>query len=151
MFSIVRFRKPKEDHTLITRTEAKSRYLLKDCDLDLRPPPLRFIIKRNRKEGFNKDMKLYLQLQVEERSLEVWGSEEKVVDEIEAREKRSMQQKDKKYRTQLKQLRRQVQAQNIVVREAHAHEYGEEVYDEENDVYKKACDSCGHTLQYEKM
>lgn len=35
---------------------------------------------------------------------------------------------------------------------AHQHEYGpEEVVDEEEDLYKKTCLTCGHELSYEKM
>lgn len=35
---------------------------------------------------------------------------------------------------------------------AHQHEYGpEEVVDEEEDLYKKMCLTCGHELSYEKM
>lgn len=51
-------------HKLISRTEAKQRYLLKDCDLDKREPPLRFILKKNPHNPRWGDMKLYLQLQV---------------------------------------------------------------------------------------
>lgn len=33
----------------------------------------------------------------------------------------------------------------------HTHEYGAETYDEEEDLYKKACLSCEHVMTYEKM
>lgn len=34
----------------------------------------------------------------------------------------------------------------------HQHEYGPEVLlDEEEDLYKKTCTTCGHELTYEKM
>lgn len=34
----------------------------------------------------------------------------------------------------------------------HQHEYGpEELVDEEEDLYKKTCITCGHELSYEKM
>lgn len=53
-----------EKHKLISRTEAKQHYLLKDCDLDKREPPLRFILKKNPHNPRWGDMKLYLKLQV---------------------------------------------------------------------------------------
>lgn len=145
------YRDPEEKHTLITRTEAKNRYLLKDCDLDLRPPPLRFLLKRNRKEGYNRDMKLYLQLQVELRALEVWGSEEKIEEQFELREQRTLQQKDRKYRKEMNELRKQVQAQHRMVSTTHVHEYGSEQYDEKRDLYQKVCKTCGHVNEYEKL
>lgn len=51
-------------HSLITRTEAKSEYLLKDCDFDKRQPPLRFVCRKNPHNERWGDMKLYLHLQV---------------------------------------------------------------------------------------
>lgn len=34
---------------------------------------------------------------------------------------------------------------------SHTHTYGDEVYNEENDVYVKTCTECGHEIEYEKM
>lgn len=58
------FRDEKGDHKLISRTDAKNQYLLKDCDLDLRKPVLRFISKKNPHNPRYGDMKLYLKAQV---------------------------------------------------------------------------------------
>lgn len=58
------FRDNEEKHKLISRTEAKQTYLLKDCDLDKREPPLKFILKKNPHNPRWGDMKLYLKLQV---------------------------------------------------------------------------------------
>ena len=33
----------------------------------------------------------------------------------------------------------------------HEHQYGEETYDEDEDMYSKTCETCDHTLSYEKM
>uniref|UniRef100_A0A8C8AY65 XPA, DNA damage recognition and repair factor n=1 Tax=Otus sunia TaxID=257818 RepID=A0A8C8AY65_9STRI len=41
-------RDTEDKHKLITKTEAKEEFLLKDCDLDKREPVLRFIAKKNR-------------------------------------------------------------------------------------------------------
>lgn len=58
-------RDAEDKHKLITRTEAKEEYLLKDCDLDKREPVLRFIVKKNPHNPRWGDMKLYLKLQVQ--------------------------------------------------------------------------------------
>lgn len=51
-------------HKLISRTEAKQTFLLKDCDLDKREPLLRFILRKNPHNPHWGDMKLYLKTQV---------------------------------------------------------------------------------------
>lgn len=58
------FRDAEEKHKLITKTEAKQEYLLKDCDLEKREPALKFIVKKNPRHSQWGDMKLYLKLQV---------------------------------------------------------------------------------------
>lgn len=58
------FRDANDDkYSLITRTDARQEYLLKDCDLDLREPILRFILRKNPLNPRWGDMKLYLRLQ----------------------------------------------------------------------------------------
>ncbi|XP_010886848.1 DNA repair protein complementing XP-A cells homolog isoform X2 [Esox lucius] len=73
-------------HKLISRTEAKQLYLLKDCDLDKREPVLRFVLRKNPHNPHWGDMKLYLKLQMEKRSLDVWGSKEALQEARESRE-----------------------------------------------------------------
>ena len=51
-------------HKLITKTEAKATYLLKDADLEMRDPPLKFIEKKNPRKSSWGTMKLYLETQV---------------------------------------------------------------------------------------
>lgn len=142
-----------EKHKLISRTEAKQRYLLKDCDLDKREPPLRFILKKNPHNPRWGDMKLYLQLQVEKRCMEVWGSEEALEEARETREENREVQKQKRFNKKVKELRRAVRSSMWTKNTTtHQHEYGpEEVVDEEEDLYKKTCVTCGHELSYEKM
>lgn len=58
------FRDANDDkYSLITRTDARQEYLLKDCDLDLREPILRYILRKNPLNPNWGDMKLYLRLQ----------------------------------------------------------------------------------------
>ncbi|XP_075582738.1 LOW QUALITY PROTEIN: DNA repair protein complementing XP-A cells [Pelecanus crispus] len=140
-----------DKHKLITRTEAKEEYLLKDCDLDKREPVLRFIVKKNPHNSRWGDMKLYLKLQVIKRSLEVWGSEESLQEAKELRRDSREKMKQKKFDKKVKELRRAVRS-SLWKKEAriHEHDYGpEENIDE--DTYKKTCTVCGHELTYEKM
>lgn len=53
-----------DKHALITRTEAKNEYLLKDCNFDRREPLLKFISWKNPHNSNWGEMKLYLQLQI---------------------------------------------------------------------------------------
>uniref|UniRef100_A0A8C5DKX2 XPA C-terminal domain-containing protein n=1 Tax=Gouania willdenowi TaxID=441366 RepID=A0A8C5DKX2_GOUWI len=140
-------------HKLISRTEAKQRFLLKDCDLDRREPPLKFILKKNPHNPRWGDMKLYLLLQVEKRCMEVWGSEEALEEAKETKEENRETQKQKRFNKKVKELRRAVRSSMWTKNtSAHQHEYGpEEVVDPEEDLYKKTCTSCGHELTYEKM
>ncbi|KAM7394004.1 hypothetical protein PAMP_020833 [Pampus punctatissimus] len=142
-----------EKHKLISRTEAKQHYLLKDCDLDKREPPLRFILKKNPHNPRWGDMKLYLKLQVEKRCMEVWGSEEALEEARETREENKEVQKQKRFNKKVKELRRAVRSSMWTKdTSVHQHQYGpEEVVDPEEDLYKKTCTTCGHELTYEKM
>ncbi|CAL1601753.1 unnamed protein product [Knipowitschia caucasica] len=142
-----------EKHKLISRTEAKQHYLLKDCDLDKREPILRFILKKNPHNPRWGDMKLYLKVQVEKRSLEVWGSEEALEEAKETREENKEVKKQKRFNKKVKELRRAVRS-SVWTKDtsAHRHEYGpEEEVDPEEDLFKKTCTTCGHELTYEKM
>ncbi|XP_064358479.1 DNA repair protein complementing XP-A cells isoform X2 [Dromaius novaehollandiae] len=144
-------RDAEDKHKLITRTEAKEEYLLKDCDLDKREPVLRFILKKNPHNSRWGDMKLYLKLQVIKRSLEVWGSEESLQEAKELRRDNREKMKQKKFDKKVKELRRAVRS-SLWKKEAsiHEHEYGPEENIEE-DMYRKTCMICGHELTYEKM
>ena len=58
------FRDKDEKHKLITKSEAKAQYLLKDADLEKREPPLKFIAKKNPHKHQWGEMKLFLECQV---------------------------------------------------------------------------------------
>jgi len=53
-----------EKHKLITKTDAKNKYQLKDVDIDKREPLLRYIVKKNPRHEKWGEMKLYLESQV---------------------------------------------------------------------------------------
>lgn len=62
-------RENKEKYELITKTDAKNKYLLKDADFDVREPPLKFILRKNPHNPRWGEMRLYLELQVTSRFL----------------------------------------------------------------------------------
>lgn len=141
------------EHALITRSEAKAEYLLKDCDLDKRQPPLRYICRKNPHNERWGEMKLYLHLQVEERALEVWGSEDGLMAQREKRDEKRDKAKLSKYNKNMKQLRMEMRSSLFDRTSAgpHQHRFGEETYDEEKDVYTQVCVECAFSQSYEKM
>ena len=144
-------------HELITKTDSKKEFLLKDSDFekgerDVPLVPLRFILRKNPHNPRWGDMKLFLRLQVEARALQVWGSEEALEEEHTAREERLVAAKSKKYEKKMKELRKAVRS-SLFTKDlsAHVHSYGEESYHEDRDEYSKECGSCGHVQTFEKM
>ncbi|KAJ8399335.1 hypothetical protein AAFF_G00413730 [Aldrovandia affinis] len=125
-----------EKHKLISRTEAKNEYLLKDCDLDRREPTLRFVLRKNPHNPRWGDMKLYLRVQVVRRAMEVWGSQEALDEAKESREENRETLKQKRFNKKVKAL---------------TSTGPEELLDEDEDTYRKVCTTCGHQLTYEKM
>ncbi|KAK9500169.1 hypothetical protein O3M35_001481 [Rhynocoris fuscipes] len=143
-----------DKHSLITKTEAKCEYLLKDCDLDKREPPLKFISRKNPHNTNWGEMKLYLHLQVEKRAIEVWGSLDKIQEAMDNREQKRTVMKSKNYSKKLKALRMAVRSSvynKTTTSGFHVHEYGEEVYNEDDDNYSKTCEKCGFVETYEKL
>lgn len=142
-----------EKHSLITRSDAKAEYLLKDCDFDKREPPLKYITKKNPHNVRWGDMKLYLHLQVEKRALEVWGSEEQLAEQHALRDEKRDKAKLKKFNKNMKQLRMEVRSSiyDKTTKVNHTHVYGEETYNEDEDNYSHTCTICGFVETYEKM
>lgn len=146
-------RRPDGAHALLTRTEAKSEFLLKDCDLDARPPPLRALVRRNphAARGAAADMRLYVRACVEARAREVWGGEAELLAERARRD-------DKRERVAQRAQHRRLRALRMDVRsslfrrgaEAHLHRWGPERR-AADDEYSRDCLDCGHTETYEKM
>jgi len=143
----------KDKHSLITKTEAKEEYLLKDCDFDKRQPPLKFIVRKNPHNMRWGEMKLYLHLQVEKRALEVWGTEEELLEEREKRDVKRQEAKIKKFNKKVKLLRMDVRSSmyDKTTKASHTHTFGEDTYNEEDDDYTHTCTECGYEETYEKM
>jgi len=142
-------------HELITKTDAKKEFLLKDTDFEKGErgeTDLNFILRKNPHNARWGDMKLFLRLQVESRAMKIWGTEEALEAEHEAREEARVMAKTKKYNKKMKELRK-VARSSLFTKDisSHTHTYGEEVYDDDKDEYRKTCDQCGHVHTYEKM
>lgn len=145
-------RDTEDKHSLITRTEAKNDYLLKDCDLDKREPVLKFISRKNPHNPRWGEMKLYLHVQIEKRALEVWGTEEALLEQKEVRSGKREQSKVKKYAKQMKELRMQVRSSlyDRTTKASHQHKFGPDRYNEEDDTYSHDCE-CGYSESFEKL
>lgn len=147
-------RDDEDAHALLTRTEAKERYLLRDCDLDAREPPLRCVRRRNPHRAHYSDMRLYLRAQVAERALLVWGGEEALEAERAARAERRAKAARTAERRRLRELRLAARSSLLRVRGAAPHEHAwgpERLLDAAADLYSRACAGCGHVETYEKM
>uniref|UniRef100_T1J654 1-acyl-sn-glycerol-3-phosphate acyltransferase n=1 Tax=Strigamia maritima TaxID=126957 RepID=T1J654_STRMM len=129
-----------DKHCLITKTEAKNTYLLKDCDLEKREPPLMCIKKKNPRQSNWGEMHLYLKSQVVKRAMEVWETEEKLEEEHEKRCVTRIRNKQNKFNKKVKELRRAVRSSLWKKdNKEHVHEYGAEEYSEDDDLYTKTC------------
>ena len=140
-----------EKHVLITKTEARDLYLLSEVDITKREPLLNFIIKKNPRNKTWGDMKLYLQLQIEARALEVWGTPDALEEERKKRECKREVAKQKKYTKKMKLLRREVRSSLYTAKNTgHVHTYGAEVQ-VDDDTWSKSCLECDHRITFEKM
>merc|ERR1712083_1220270 len=99
-------------HELITKTDAKKEFLLRDSDFEKgeRGRGLRFLLRKNPHNPRYGDMKLYLRLQIEKRAIDIWGSEETLELEHEKREEKKLSLKAKKYEKKMKELRKAVRS-----------------------------------------
>lgn len=114
--------------------------------------------------------------QVEKRALEIWGSEEKLLEELENREEKRMISKQKSYQKKMKSvfqffvffihfcfwfsyfelfaaLKMSIRSSlyTRALTESHTHEFGEETYNSDDDTYSHFCVSCDYKETYEKM
>uniref|UniRef100_A0AC35TZA3 XPA_C domain-containing protein n=1 Tax=Rhabditophanes sp. KR3021 TaxID=114890 RepID=A0AC35TZA3_9BILA len=143
------------DYKLITKTDAKLVYLLKDEDLEYRQPALRYLLKKNPHNPRYGDMALYLEKQVEERSLSIYGDQggldlaRKIADE-----KRSTRLVNK-YKKQMNEIKRDIRAKEKFSKDynliSHECTYQPEIYDEAKDEYSKRCDECQEVIKYQKI
>nr|CAD2140345.1 unnamed protein product [Meloidogyne enterolobii] len=97
-----------EKYKLITRTEAKTKFLLTDADLDCRKPPLRYISRKNPHNPRYGDMKLYLRSQLEARALEVYGSFTSLEQAKQKRELNREKANERRFEKKIHSMRKEV-------------------------------------------
>ena len=91
-----------DDYKLMTKTEACDEFLLKDCDLNMREPPLKYIVKRNPHNKSWGEMKLYLKSQVKERAIMVHESLENIEEKKEIKVENLHKTRQKNYEKKVK-------------------------------------------------
>lgn len=120
--------------------------------MDSREPLLRFLRRKNPHSSHYGDMRLYLQLQIEERAVEVHGSIEKLDEAQTTRATNREKLKQKRYEKKMKDLRRTVKFGDVLnSADPHVHQFGDEIHDAKKDIYYKICQVCQHRNEYEKM
>ncbi|CAJ0956727.1 unnamed protein product, partial [Mesorhabditis belari] len=147
-------RDDKGAHKLISRTEVFTMYLLKDTDLDMRKPPLRYISRKNPHNPRYGDMKLYLTSQVVDRMLEVHGSHEGLEEAKREKDEKREVRNEKQFEKKVKEMRKQIrgaQKQHTATTRAHEHSFGEEIEDTKTGEWKRECCECGYVEKFEKM
>lgn len=90
---------------------------------------------------------------MEERALEVWGSKEKIEEQMEQREDKRILSKMKKYQKQMKELRMNTRSSlyDKTSAASHTHNFGPETYNEDEDTYHHTCLICNYEETFEKM
>ncbi|RNA18309.1 mitochondrial glutamate carrier 1-like [Brachionus plicatilis] len=114
-----------EDYDLITKTEAKEQYLLKDCDFDFREPVLKFITKKNPHKNRFGEMKLYLKCQIVERAIVVHESLENLDEKKEQKVANLHKTRQRNYEKKLQNLRKEARQGARKLADFHKHEYVE--------------------------
>ena len=140
--------KDKDQFKLITKTEAKNEFVLKDCDFEYREPPLMYATAPN-PHSIGGVMKLYLQGQVYERACEVHGGDAGIDDAITQRTKNKEIAMERKMNKKLSELRKSSKPRQP--KQVHVHEFDEEIYDSVSEQYSKCCISCNYIQKYEKL
>ena len=97
-----------EEFELITRTDAKKEFLLKDCDFDFREPALKYIVKKNPHNKRWGEMKLYLKFQCKNRAMTIHESEENLNDKKEIRVINLHKTRQKTYEKKIKGERNKI-------------------------------------------
>eukprot|EP00127_Corallochytrium_limacisporum_P002708 Clim_evm17s136 gene=Clim_evmTU17s136 len=141
-----------DDYQLVTKGTAQEEYVLADEDL----ASLKFIAKANPRNIKWTQMKLYLKAQVEDVAFNKWGDEMAIEEEKERRKALASNRRKNRYEKQIRDLRRQVRAGELIHLKAneqeHEHEYGPEMEDPEDPgTMVRTCKTCGHEERYEDM
>lgn len=111
--------------------------------------------RKNKRHESWSAIKLYLLSQVEALAFSRYGGEEGLDEELEKRQHEKRRRKEAKTEKAMKQLRKQtikprwLKSSNAQVK--HVHDFEDEVYHEDTDMWSKKCKTCEHSEEYEKM
>jgi len=161
--SVCRECKWKTKYKCLSKTNAKKQYLLSEGDINSLKCWIKEIKRSENNEGDNrwmpKYMKLFLKYELEELSIEKWGSLEGIEGERNRREinrmQRSISNARKKRKVQFECLD-DIEINKKVVEEheakTHVHTFGEsECIDQETDEWRKICVDCGYVETWEEF
>jgi DNA-repair protein complementing XP-A cells len=90
-------------------------------------------------------MFLYLKCQVEAFAWEKWGSPEQLDQEFEKRTILKKEQKDKKFKQKIQQLRKKTRTENRVIRTQHVHQFVD------SSLNTQICNDCGLVIEMEEF
>uniref|UniRef100_A0A0N5A4W0 XPA_C domain-containing protein n=1 Tax=Parastrongyloides trichosuri TaxID=131310 RepID=A0A0N5A4W0_PARTI len=142
------------DYKYITKTDAKQIYLLKDADLELRKPSLRYVLKKNPRNPKYGDMALYLEKQVEERAYLVHGGIDGLEEARRIAEEKSNKRMINKVKKEMANIRKDLRDKESFIKDyntlRHDCSYGDEI-ELPNEEYQKICVKCGSIKKYTKM
>lgn len=96
-------------------------------------------------------MKLYLRCQCKDRAMIVHENEEELEIKKEIKVINLQKTRQKNYEKKIKELRKETRNVTKKTTKFHEHEFGEEMEDEEKDVYYKICKTCDFRYEYELM
>lgn len=158
-----------EKYSLLTKTEVRTDYMITDEELR-DTDRLKHLAKPNPHKRHWHDMMLFLRYQVEEYAInKKWGSEEKMDEEYERREKLKKERKEKKFKERLEELRKKTRTERYrrdklgadvdgnggkkaekfgdsLGTGKHVHDWGNLMEDDEG-VTKRKCASCGMEVE----
>lgn len=138
-----------EKYSLLTKTECREDYFL--TEPELRDVNLLPRIEKPNPHGYSR-MQLFLRFQVEEFAWKKWGGPEGLDAEWERREEGKMKRREKRYKDQLKEMRKKTRAEEYTRKlrngqglgERHVHDWSAplRIPGEENLIMRR-CIDCG--------
>lgn len=141
-----------ERFSLITKTEARTDYMLTDPELNDKDLLPRWEKPNPRKTHWS-NMFLYLREQVEEYAFKKWGGEDAMDAEFERREAVAKDRKDKKFKKELSDLRRRTRTSTWQKDKhtRHVHSYGPSMPNGDEGSSVQKCVECGMEIECEEF
>jgi DNA-repair protein complementing XP-A cells len=137
-------------HSLLTKTEVKSDYLLTESELrdSSRLPHWE---KPNPHSKTYSNMMLYLRSQVEDFAISKWGSLEELDREFDKRESAKKASKIRAFKKKNKELRSKTMLQRDYSKKDHVHKWSESVPSAKKGWMEQICSGCGLLKEFEEF